>query len=63
MAVKSSYMSPSACPGLPCLRARSFKAEKPDLQRLADMSVDAMQAGYDEAIDHSLRGTLRRLDE
>ena len=49
--------------GLPCLRARSFKAEKPDLQRLADMSVDAMQAGYDEAIDHSLRGTLRRLDE
>jgi hypothetical protein len=45
--------------GLPCLRAHPFKAEKPELQRLADLSVEAMQAGYDEAIDTSVRGVLK----
>jgi hypothetical protein len=47
--------------GLPCLRARPFKAEKPELQRLADLSVEAMQAGYDEAVDEAGRGVLRVL--
>jgi hypothetical protein len=44
--------------GLPSLRARRFKAELPEHQRLADLAVDAMQAGYDEAVDPVVRGVL-----
>ena len=49
--------------GLPCLRARPFTAEKPELQRLADLSLEAMQAGYDEAVDESVRGVLKVLPD
>lgn len=49
--------------GLPSLRAHPFKAEKPELQQLADLSVEAMQAGYDEAIDTSVRGVLKIIRE
>ena len=44
--------------GLPCLRARSFKAEKPEHQALAEIAVKAMQAGYDEAVEPGIRGIL-----
>lgn len=47
--------------GLPSLRARPFQPEKPQHQHLADLSVNAMQVGYDEAIDESLRGRLKVL--
>jgi GT2 family glycosyltransferase len=45
--------------GLPCLRPPSIKAEKAQHQRLADLALQAMQAGYDEAVDESARGVLR----
>jgi len=44
---------------LPSLRARPFKAEKPELQRLADLAVKSMQEGYDEATDRLVRGALQ----
>jgi len=50
--------------GLPCLRARPFTPDKkddPDHQRLAKLSLEAMQTGYDEAIDEADRGVLRVL--
>jgi hypothetical protein len=43
---------------LPSLRARKYKAELPELQELADRQVQAMQAGYDEVIDESVRGKI-----
>jgi len=47
---------------LPSLRARPFKTELPRHQRLADLAVSAMQAGYDEVIDESDRGVLKIVD-
>lgn len=49
---------------LPCLRARPFEPDKksdPEHLRLAKLSLEAMQAGYDEAVDESERGILRVL--
>lgn len=46
---------------LPNLRAKKFKAEKPELQALADMAVKAMQEGYDEATARLERGVLKIL--
>jgi len=43
---------------LPSLRARPFKAELSELQVLADMSVQAMQAGYDSAVDATAQGKI-----
>ena len=43
---------------LPSLRARRFKAELPEFQELADLSVKAMQEGYDEAVDPHNRGKI-----
>jgi GT2 family glycosyltransferase len=43
---------------LPSLRARPFKAELPELQELADLSVQAMQDGYDSAVDASAQGKI-----
>lgn len=43
---------------LPSLRARKYIAELPELQELADLQVEAMQAGYDEAVDDSVRGKI-----
>jgi len=45
--------------GLPSLRARPFSPEKQDHKHLAQLAVEAMQAGYDEAIDATERGILR----
>src|ERR1051325_1957976 len=45
--------------GLPCLRAVPFSPEKPEHKDLAELSVEAMQAGYDEAVDANARGVLR----
>jgi hypothetical protein len=47
--------------GLPCLRAAPVKPEKLDHKHLADLSVAAMQAGYDEAVDPATLGVLRIL--
>jgi glycosyltransferase involved in cell wall biosynthesis len=50
--------------GLPCLRARPFTPDKkddPEHLRLAKLSLEAMQAGYDEAIDHADRGVLQSI--
>jgi len=44
---------------LPGLRPRKFKSQKPEHQRLADLSVKAMQEGYDEAIVRIERGILK----
>jgi glycosyltransferase AglI len=44
--------------GLPSMRARPFKAEKPEHQHLADLALRAMQEGYDEAVDTTIRGIL-----
>lgn len=49
--------------GLPSLRARRFVPEKQEHQRLADLSVEAMQAGYDEATDLTARGVLSILPD
>ncbi len=43
---------------LPSLRARKVKAELPELQELADLQVEAMQQGYDEAVDEKARGKI-----
>ena len=43
---------------LPSLRARKKVAESPDLQELADLQIDAMQKGYDDAVDQSARGMI-----
>jgi glycosyltransferase involved in cell wall biosynthesis len=48
--------------GLPCLRARPFEPDQkdnPDHLHLAKLSLEAMQAGYDEAIKEEERGVLR----
>lgn len=45
--------------GLPSLRAQPFSPEKPEHKRLAQLAVEAMQAGYDEVIDPTTRGVLR----
>lgn len=50
--------------GLPCLRARPFvpdQKDNPDHLRLAKLSVEAMQAGYDESVVEKERGALRIL--
>ena len=44
---------------LPSLRVKKMVAEKPEHQRLADLSVKAMQEGYDEAIVRTERGILK----
>jgi hypothetical protein len=44
--------------GLPSLRDSRFAPEKPEHKHLADLSVEALQAGYDEAIDPTVRGML-----
>lgn len=52
--------------GLPSLRARPFEPDKKDdseHQRLAKLSLDAMQVGYDEAVDEADRGILRVLPD
>jgi len=49
--------------GLPSLRARPFLPEKSEHQDLARLSVEAMQAGYDEAIDDDSRGVLKVLSK
>ena len=43
---------------LPSLRARKYVAESPDLQALADLQVEAMQIGYDNAVDEAVRGKI-----
>jgi GT2 family glycosyltransferase len=43
---------------LPSLRARNYRAELPELQELADYQVEAMQAGYDEAVDATQQGKI-----
>lgn len=51
---------------LPCMRARPFAPDKkddPEHQRLARLSWEAMQAGYDEAVNETDRGVLRVLTE
>ncbi|MDX2226663.1 MAG: glycosyltransferase [Verrucomicrobiae bacterium] len=51
---------------LPCMRAKPFEPDKkgdPEHVRLAKLSVEAMQAGYDEAIDEKERGILKLLSE
>ncbi len=51
---------------LPCLRARPFKPDqdhKPDHHRLAKIACEAMQAGYDEAVNVKERGVLRVLSD
>jgi GT2 family glycosyltransferase len=45
--------------GLPSLRARQFVPEKPEHRRLADVATQALQSGYDEAINESDRGVLK----
>lgn len=50
--------------GLPCLRARPFtpdKAGDPEHLRLAKVAVEAMQAGYDDAVVEGDRGVLKVL--
>ena len=52
--------------GLPSLRAHPFEPDKkddPEHLRLAKLSLEAMQAGYDEAIIESDRGELRLVTE
>jgi GT2 family glycosyltransferase len=44
---------------LPGLRVKKNTAEKPEHQRLADLSLKAMQEGYDEAIVRTERGILK----
>jgi GT2 family glycosyltransferase len=47
---------------LPCMRARDFHPEQkhnPDHVRLAKLAVEAMQAGYDEAVSGADRGYIR----
>jgi GT2 family glycosyltransferase len=48
---------------LPSLRAKKYIAELPELQELADLQVEAMQAGYDEAIDESTRGKIYLIED
>lgn len=51
---------------LPCLRARPFEPDQkhlPEHHRLAKLAVEAMQAGYDEAIEPNDRGILTVLKE
>jgi GT2 family glycosyltransferase len=43
---------------LPSLRARKFVAESPALQELADLEIEAMQIGYDDAVDKKARGKI-----
>lgn len=50
--------------GLPCLRARPFEPDQkhnPEHLRLAQLSLEAMQAGYDEAVKEDERGVIRIL--
>lgn len=49
--------------GLPCLRAKPFAPEKSEHQKLAKLAVEAMQAGYDEAVDPSERGILKLVSD
>lgn len=52
--------------GLPSLRARPFEPDQkhnPEHWRLAKLSVEAMQAGYDEAAKESDRGVIRILPD
>ena len=47
---------------LPSLRARPFEPDKrgdPEHQRLAKLSLEAMQAGYDEAVIPADQGVLK----
>jgi len=44
---------------LPGLRVKKIVPEKPEHQRLADLSTKAMQEGYDEAIVRTERGILK----
>ncbi len=47
---------------LPCMRARPFNPDRKDdaeHQRLAQLALEAMQAGYDEAISDVDRGVIR----
>lgn len=51
---------------LPCLRPRPFEADQkhdPEHRRLAKLACEAMQAGYDEAVDEADRGVLRIFGE
>jgi hypothetical protein len=45
--------------GLPCMRAGRISPQKQEHQHLADLAMKALQSGYDEAIDQSVRGVLR----
>jgi GT2 family glycosyltransferase len=49
--------------GLPCLRHSHIKPEKKAHQHLATLALEAMQAGYDEAIDLTARGVLKILPD
>ncbi len=49
--------------GLPNLRAGPMKIEKPGFKHLAELAVEAMQAGYDEAVDPTVRGVLKIVSE
>ncbi len=43
---------------LPSLRARKITTERPELQELADLQIEAMQKGYDDAVDENARGKI-----
>jgi GT2 family glycosyltransferase len=43
---------------LPSMRARRYIAEKPEFQELAELQVQAMQKGYDAAVDERARGRI-----
>lgn len=49
--------------GLPSLRAQPFPPEKSEHKHLAQLAVEAMQAGYDEAVDPTMRGVLSVIPE
>jgi GT2 family glycosyltransferase len=43
---------------LPSLRAKPYSAELAELQELADLQIEAMQSGYDGAVDQRIRGKI-----
>lgn len=40
------------------MRPGKHVAVSPDLQELADLQVEAMQIGYDNAVDETVRGKI-----
>lgn len=48
---------------LPSLRAKKYIAEAPEFQELADAQIEAMQSGYDDAVEKNARGTIILSDD